>query len=441
MNSNGIITAPINARADVATVLGTSDTNLSSLCTNENINKWAKYKPVELSNPFHQNDQWYGGDDGKCGLNFTEIDVDMSNQQQTFQYIRSAYNSGTQWQYVHPTKYYRLGDFDGYQHNALCPFQTNYRNGAQYTISAPAVGEVIFDYSMFNIDLEGGDYLPEGNLKMSDILYKIYDGAYFNFKDAKLGVVILVGTADPFDESIDWSSSFSNSAGCIFVSDQTVAECESDGIAKVSVPVDYFVGINNYRNQTYQVVGGFFFGNDNNKFVTLPYDNTHYPAITWKFEDRGDWALISECTGWSQYPTYSGWNDVKWVYTEDMMAIRPIGQSYLQLKFLMYAYSYKGTNDIILNASNVIVKYSDQNGNSKEGNGTVIDSSYQGVSSDPISSDSGTPTEVIISCNDVITSSTEEGYEFHIEIYYQYGATHERTLIYNMDFRYTSDYK
>ena len=49
MNSNGIITAPINVRADVATVLGVSNTNLSALCSNPNINKWAKYKPIRYA--------------------------------------------------------------------------------------------------------------------------------------------------------------------------------------------------------------------------------------------------------------------------------------------------------------------------------------------------------------------------------------------------------
>ena len=439
MNSNGIITAPINARADVATVLGVSSTSVTTLCTSPNINKWAKYKPVELSNPFHQNDQWYGGDDGKCGLNFKVIEIDPTNKKYSFEKIRDAYKDTTQWEYSRPTKYYRLGDFNGYQHNALCPFQTNYKTTSTYTIPAPSVGSVIFSYNMFNIDLEGGDILPEGNLKLSDFLYKTYNGADFYIKDAKLGAVILIGENDPFDENASWTTSFNYD--CIQVSDKTIAECEKDGIAKLEIPVDYFVSIQNYRKQTYKLIGGLFFGYNNNRFVPLPYDNQHYPIVTWKFKDRGDWAIISDCIGWSQWHTYSEWNDVKWVYTEDMIAIRPISQSYLQLKLRMYTYSYPGTNEIILNASNVIISYSDEDGVSNEGNGYVMNSNHQAVSSDPISEDNANPTEVIIACDNIISPKPQEGFEFHIDIYYQYGASHERTKIYGMDFRYTSNYK
>lgn len=439
---NGIFSKPIRWISDLQTFFGfPKNTGIRYIIRNASINKWAKYKPVELPRPFHTDSNWYAGDNGKCGLNFNEVTLDISNQKLSFETIRSSYKDNTQWNYVKPTTWFRSYDFDGYNHNSVCPFNTMYNKGVLGTIPSPSVGQVITEYSLFSIDLEGGDYLPNGNLKISDILYKAYDGDYFNFKDARLGVVILIGTADPFDESIDWSNSFTNSAGCIFISNQTVAQCEADGVARVSVPVGYFVNVGNYRKQTYQVLGGLFFGNNNNKFVPLPYDNSHYPIISWKFEDRGAWALISECIGWSQYPTYSGWNDVKWIYTEDMMAIRPISQSYLQLKFKMYAYSYEGTADIVLNSSNVIVKYSDQYGNSKEANGYVVNSSYQVVSSDPISKDSGNPTEVIISCNDIIAPSMQEGYEFHIEIYYQYGVQQNRTQIYNMDFRYTSNYQ
>ena len=46
MNSNGIITAPINVKADVAAVLGESTTSVSALCKSNKINMWAKWKPI-----------------------------------------------------------------------------------------------------------------------------------------------------------------------------------------------------------------------------------------------------------------------------------------------------------------------------------------------------------------------------------------------------------
>lgn len=69
MNSNGKITAPVNFKADVATVLGTSNTTESALCTNANINMWAKYKPVVLNSVApDRNSEWWKSTDGNCGI-------------------------------------------------------------------------------------------------------------------------------------------------------------------------------------------------------------------------------------------------------------------------------------------------------------------------------------------------------------------------------------
>ena len=61
-NSGGIISAPVSF-ADVNSVLGTSHTSLGLLCTDNNINKWAKYKPVvdtiiNVSSQMDANKNW-----------------------------------------------------------------------------------------------------------------------------------------------------------------------------------------------------------------------------------------------------------------------------------------------------------------------------------------------------------------------------------------------
>lgn len=420
---------------------GSVNNNVSSaFAESANINKWSKYKPVISTNPFPTSSDWYGGDDGRCGLNFKPIEIDLGSQLQAFQRIRSAYKDSTQWNYILPQPPYRLGDFRGYARNSIRPFNSIYFKNAVSIIPVPAIGQVVTSYNLFRVDLEGGDVLPQGNIRMSDILYKHYDGANYYMKDSRAGVIILVGTADPFDESIDWSNSFNNSAGCIFVSDKKISECEDDGYSEVSVPIDFFVNVTNYKKQTYKVIGGFFFGNNNSRFVPLPFDDSHYPIATWKFQDMGNWAFITECIGWSQRPIHSGWNNVKWVYTEDVMAIRPISGSYLQLKFKMYLYAYEGTSDVILNSSNIIVKYSDEKGKSREISGTVLDSNYGAISSPPISKDSGKPTEIIISCDSALMTEYEEGYEFRIDIYFV-TTGQRRLLIYGMDFMFTSNYQ
>ena len=81
MNSNGIITAPIRVRDDVAAVLGEDATNVSELCKSNKINKWAKWKPIP-----------YGSIEGIM--------------------------------YEGPNTLYplcRIGDFNGYNHNAAHP--------------------------------------------------------------------------------------------------------------------------------------------------------------------------------------------------------------------------------------------------------------------------------------------------------------------------------
>ena len=48
-NSNNVITSPVNLRSDVASVLGTSATNVSGLCTSHEINMWSRCKPVHIA--------------------------------------------------------------------------------------------------------------------------------------------------------------------------------------------------------------------------------------------------------------------------------------------------------------------------------------------------------------------------------------------------------
>lgn len=46
--SNGIVTAPVSV-SDVQSAIGSSSSDLATLCTNSNINKWARYKPIRYA--------------------------------------------------------------------------------------------------------------------------------------------------------------------------------------------------------------------------------------------------------------------------------------------------------------------------------------------------------------------------------------------------------
>ncbi len=127
-HSNGIITAPVSF-GDVNATLGTSHTTQSALCTDNNINRWAKYKPVALSviNTISQLNadltwkstaDWWKGANGNCGLTFLSYN--------TVAAARTAIVDGANvWNYIKPTggsiSPYRLTDFNQYYHTAPCP--------------------------------------------------------------------------------------------------------------------------------------------------------------------------------------------------------------------------------------------------------------------------------------------------------------------------------
>lgn len=48
-HNNGKIAAPVSMPADVAAILNIPGTDLASVCTSQNINMWAKYKPVKYA--------------------------------------------------------------------------------------------------------------------------------------------------------------------------------------------------------------------------------------------------------------------------------------------------------------------------------------------------------------------------------------------------------
>lgn len=118
-NSNGIISTPI-AVSDIKTVLGVTDNGISALCTSSAINKWAKYKPVDYNSTFSNNSG--KGSDGKYGLNITTYSS-VGTLSSGFLNVLNA--GSTTWTYIHPSggssSPYRMGDFSGYNHGAVCP--------------------------------------------------------------------------------------------------------------------------------------------------------------------------------------------------------------------------------------------------------------------------------------------------------------------------------
>lgn len=142
-HSNGYISAPISF-ADINATLGTSHTDLGYLCRDSNINKWAKYKPVEknLIDTTGQLDgnkewlssaSWWKGNNGNCGITCNTYTTPAS--------ARAAIANGlVVWGYIPPSggsnSPYRLIDFNQYKHDAPSPTTGIGASDAQLTAGA-----------------------------------------------------------------------------------------------------------------------------------------------------------------------------------------------------------------------------------------------------------------------------------------------------------------
>lgn len=125
--SNSKITAPVSF-SDVNQALGTSHTDLGSLCKDSHINMWAKYKPIKLAqrstmSQWDSTNQtwlstanWFRGTSGTCGFtpySTTSLSDIISNT--TGGMNGWTYNGTPTGGASEP---FRLTDFAGYNHNA-----------------------------------------------------------------------------------------------------------------------------------------------------------------------------------------------------------------------------------------------------------------------------------------------------------------------------------
>lgn len=133
--------------------LGVSTHNVGALCTSTNINKWAKYKPVNFTGTRTVN--WYKANDLKCGLNINGYSTISS----MIAYIRANNNI---WSYNPPqggaNTPYRLADFAGYNHSAIKPFDINLLSANYYKDINSSIG--------LNLEITTVD---NSNLLLSDI--------------------------------------------------------------------------------------------------------------------------------------------------------------------------------------------------------------------------------------------------------------------------------
>jgi hypothetical protein len=204
-SETGVITGPVSIY-DVQRALGVSSNDNSTLCTHQNINIWAKYKPVANSillpaymsqwnnilKEWNPNANWFHGTQAagwRYGLSFNEYN--------SISALIAAYDNRTDnmngWVYHRPqvtaNSKPRLSDFASYNHKAGA-------FGAGFIVSSPVgvdnnnYGTLIASFS-YNINAHNS-ITPE-NLFDDDI--------YFGVALVRNGSV-LYGTADQANEFI-----------------------------------------------------------------------------------------------------------------------------------------------------------------------------------------------------------------------------------------------
>lgn len=112
-HANQKITAPVSF-ADVNAVLGSNKTDLGQLCTLSNINMWAKYKPLHLSNCI--------GIPTEAMLKAANYGLSLFSSTSLSTIISNTNGTLNGWTYSKPSggaaSPYRLHDFNKYYHNA-----------------------------------------------------------------------------------------------------------------------------------------------------------------------------------------------------------------------------------------------------------------------------------------------------------------------------------
>lgn len=327
--NNKTITAPVTI-SDVKKALGKSSNNLGVLCTSENINKWAKYKPV-IHPDDSRNEGEYNTVDGKAGLNIKYVILSDSGTY-TQNAIRNLYTDAENWTYNLPTggadSPYRLGDFRGYQVNSYPLAQGIYTKGVSNRVPT-GTGVFSYPFSCYlpadSADSEGDgeSYTLANNLQFKDITMYI-EGANFNLGNGYLACFVCKQNYDPIVNGFDYFSLDS-----LRICDKTLA----NGGNQFYV-YDFTSGVNqNTTAQNYWLVGGIILkGANKDIFLTFPYfDNSHYHTTCF-YKYTPSYSISMEVTGWSKYPTESVWHDIYWTQTDDYIGLPKSSNSYLKLR-------------------------------------------------------------------------------------------------------------
>lgn len=158
----------------VGQTIGAASRDVGTLCSSSLINKWSKYKPV-IYPVIATNGitDWWRSNDGYCGFSIPQyVDID------------SLLADNTTWVYNKPygtiNSPYRIGDFRGYEHTSVIPFD----------VLIPNAIEIGSSGNLIKLRMPT---VPTSNLTLSDIVGNKYFGVV-----VKRGTQIAVKTASSY---------------------------------------------------------------------------------------------------------------------------------------------------------------------------------------------------------------------------------------------------
>lgn len=213
-STTGIISAPVSFR-DVQRALGTSRHYLNELCTHQNINVWAKYKPVsfnlidttkhptsgiawlDANKEWNGSAQWWklrGLDDNTTEEGRNRIACGFSIPFRDSDSLVSNTDLGD-WVFHRPTggasSPYRLIDFNKYYSRAVCPFGVELPTEVYWTAANKIAGKVFLHtyssrYPAYNLSLEdligSGAKLAVAVINNNNIRIKTQEGGVISLE-------------------------------------------------------------------------------------------------------------------------------------------------------------------------------------------------------------------------------------------------------------------
>ena len=234
VSSTGVITGPVSIN-DVKASLNASTSSIKELCSHNNINMWAKYKPIShnSSGKLTEDERFSAG----YGITGEYYDVFSTSGRNSL--LNNAKQGKFGWTYEKPSgnDKCRIRDFEGYDPNSVFPFICSCSNNQTTGF----------------IDISQRSGLSSGNITVSDLTSMVGQANSSSFTAGGYGIVYKKSgdtnasyTEDAFDGSGNTKFPISGP--------QTVTFTKSAGTYEACV----YITKNGNASQVFAIPGSYF---------------------------------------------------------------------------------------------------------------------------------------------------------------------------------------